>query len=95
METQMENIWTAVAYLIAAFVTLVVGNAIIAWLIWSAISQTIEVALAGFSGAPVSTGQGTSPPIIGVVIVSVITYGLAGYFFVKALYVTLTSHAEY
>ncbi len=79
METQMENIWTAVVYLIAGFVTMVVGNAIIVSLIWSEISQTIEMAFVGYSGAPVSTGQGISS----VIIISVITYGLAAYFFVK------------
>ena len=66
----MENIWTAVVYLIAGFVTMVVGNAIIVSLIWSEISQTIEMAFVGYSGAPVSTGQGISS----VIIISVITY---------------------
>ncbi len=54
----------------------------------------IDMAFLGFSGTPVPTERGVSSATIGVV-VSVITYGLAGYFFVKALYVTLNSHAEY
>ncbi len=53
----MENIWTAVVYLIAGFVTMVVGNAIIVSLIWSEISQTIEMAFVEYSGAPVSTDK--------------------------------------
>lgn len=53
----------------------------------------IDMAFLGFSGTPVPTERGVSSATIGVVVVSVITYGLAGYFFVKALYVTLNSHA--
>ena len=73
---------------------MVVGNVIIVLLILSEISPTTETAFARFSGPPASTGQGISSVIL-VIVVSVITYGLAAYFFVKSAYVTLASHAEY